>query len=90
MKRRDWIKYQGVWVRWHEQSPANRRSKCEGRKHLGSRWVEKDEPRLEVDNDQGSVRVNSHGKRNQWVCQVCAIDVPHKPDPDNQIGWDLG
>ena len=47
-----------------------------------------DEPRLEVDNEMGKDRVRSKGKRNQWVCQVCATDVPHKPS-DNQEAWDI-
>jgi len=86
--KRGWIQWSGVWVRWHAKSPANRRSRCESRTHEGDRWVEKGEPRLEVDNDKGRVRVRGKGKRNQWVCQVCAIDVPHKPT-DDQGQWDV-
>ena len=87
--KRGWVQHQGVWVRWHPKSPIGRRSRCEGRNHEGDRWVQPDEPRLEVDNDKGKQRKTGKGKRNQWVCQVCAVDVPHKPD-DNQKAWDLG
>ena len=86
--KRGWSQWQGVWVRWHPKSPVNRAARCEARQHVGDRVVLPDEPRLEVDNDKGRVRVAGKGKRNQWVCQVCAVDVPYKPN-DNQEQWDV-
>lgn len=86
--KRGWTSYQGVWVRWHPKSPVNRKAQCESRHHEGDKTVEPDEPRLEVDNNKGKVRARGKGKRNQWVCQVCASAVPHKPD-DSQERWDV-
>lgn len=86
--KRGWTQWQGVWVRWHPKSPVDRSARCESRTHIGDRIVLPDEPRLEVDNEMGRKRVSGKGKRNQWVCQVCAVDVPRKPN-DDQERWDV-
>ena len=92
--KRGWVKAiyrnETVWAKWHPKSPVNKRSRCEEVWHKGDRWVPPDDPRCQIDNEMGKERVNSHKKKTLWVCQVCAIDIPHKPEPDNQTGWDLG
>ncbi|RKZ82648.1 MAG: hypothetical protein DRQ39_10465 [Gammaproteobacteria bacterium] len=84
-KKGEWFDFKGVPVRWWDSSPANRAAYCEARVCKGvSRRVERDAPRLEVDNNKGRVRVKSKGKKNQWVCQLCAGDVPRRPMSDRQ------
>jgi hypothetical protein len=89
-KKGEWFEYSGVWVRWWDSSPINRAAYCEATVCAGlRRRVERDMPRLEVDNGKGKGRVKSKGKKNQWVCTYCAIDVPRRPVPDNQEQMDL-
>lgn len=81
-----WFPYKGAWVKWYAKSPINRAAMCEARECKGTtRRVERDAPRLCVDNGKGANRKRGKGKKNQWVCQHCAVDVPKKPIPDNQI-----
>ena len=83
--RGEWFAYKGVYVRWHKKSPIHRAAYCEAMRCRGiTRRVERDAPRLEVDNDKGRTRVKGKGKKNQWVCQECARDVPRKPMDDQQ------
>ncbi len=80
-----WFRYEGVWVRWWTASPIHRAAYCEAKVCKGeTRRVERDELRLEVDNDRGRERIKSRGKKNQWVCFTCAADVPNRPMSENQ------
>jgi len=73
MKAGRWFRHGEHWVRWLEQSPADRASACD---HCHRR-VMKDEPRLQVDNDRGPERKRGKGKRHTYLCGKCAKDVPH-------------
>jgi hypothetical protein len=78
-----------VYVKWYPKSPSGTPAACEEVWHKGPRTVWPEEPRLCIDNGKGKLREGSNGKRNQWVCQVCAKDVPHKPGEDTQEKWDV-
>ena len=81
----DWFDWQGTPVRWWDSSPIKRAAYCEAmRCRAVTRRVERDAPRLEVDNDRGKVRIKGKGKKNQWVCQACAVDVPRRPMDNRQ------
>ena len=83
--KNDWFIYQGVYVKWYPKSPINRAAFCEAFNCKGtSRRVERDAPRLCVDSGRGATRVRGKGKKNQWVCQACARDVPNKPGNEDQ------
>jgi hypothetical protein len=85
-----WYRGEQVYTKWYPKSPAGKPAHCEEAFHVGPRTVWPEEPRLCIDNDKGVLRENSHMKRNQWVCQVCAKDVPHHPDDeDKQEQWDV-
>ena len=87
MAKAKWFRYEAqnghsYWVRWLPKSPINRASFCDRCK----RRVERHEPRLCIDSDEGPTRKRGKGKRHEYICSSCGKDVPNNPNDNEQQG----
>lgn len=85
-KWNSWFKVSGIDMRWLPRSPANRMARCD---RVFNHLVEPDEPRLQVDSDEGPIRKRGKGKRHEYLCQRCAftayeLQVPSLMDESQQ------